>query len=445
MKNNKKVIAAIIFVSFAISIAYSFYFQIAPAVDAAAYDRIAGNLVQGNGYKEDAGLPYDKDLAILRVGPGYQFFLSAVYYIFGRNLQIVWILNAFLHAFSALFVYFLSREIFKNHWNEFLGTTAAVFIGFSPDLITMSGMLMTETLGVFLIAVASFIFFKYINSAGKPVYLVILFSAVFGFAIMTRTPAVLLALPVLCYFFINKQWRNILVFGVVLIALFSPWVVRNYGIYNAFIPTNYAFGYDLLVGNHPGASGELEPYQPAERYIEDYDRVEGNDLALRDAVYFITAHPLEFLKITFYRISIYFSLVRPTGFWFHLEGLSRALTLGASALYALLLFGFGFRGIFRVKTLDYEDKNRARILFWMLAMMPLAVIGILVETRYRFLSYPFFAVFAAFGLSAAAGLRNELRFNFGPFLAVWGFLFANAAYDAFRNMDRIVERFKELL
>ena len=440
MKNNK-IIFWILLISFAASLAYSFYFQITPAVDAAAYDRIAWNLVQGNGYRENAALPYQEDIAILRVGPGYQFFLASIYFVFGHYAQAVWIINAVLHALAALLVYLLSREVFKDEWSELLGLFSALFIGFSPDLITMSGMLMTETLSVFLIGLSAYLFFKYANSASQPIYLNIVLALVFGSAVLVRTPAALMSLPIFYYFFSKKQLKQFIIFTAVLAAVFTPWSIRNYKIYNAFIPTNYAFGYDLLVGNHPGATGELEPYGPAEGYIENYGRVEGNGLALRDAVNFITTHPLEFIKITFYRISIYFSFARPTGFWFHLEGLSRALTLALSAVYSALLFSFGFWGIYKIRGLSEEEKKRAKRLFWLTLMMPLAVIFIIVETRYRFLVYPLLAAFAGFGLADLFKSKP----GFGSLFAIWGVLLLNSAIDGLRNWDRVAERLREFL
>ena len=444
MKNNK-IIFWIVLLSFAASLSYSFYFQIAPAVDAAAYDNIAWNLVRGNGYKENAAFSYEKDIAILRVGPGYQFFLAAIYFVFGHSYQVVWGLNAVLHALAALLVFLLSREAFKDSFNHRLGIIASVLVGFSPDLITMSGMLMTETLTIFLIALSAYLFFKYINSDTKPVYSVVLLAFVFGLAVLVRTPAVLMAVPFLYYFFANRESKRALLFVGIAAVLLLPWTARNYRVYQVFIPTTYVFGYDLLTGNHPGATGELEQYPSAERYIEEFGVIKGNQFALYDAMDFIMANPVEFVKITLRRISIYFSIARPTGFWFHLEGLSRAFTLLASSLYSLVLFGFGFWGIFRIKSLAGGNKARAKTLFWLALMMPIGVVGIIAETRYRFPVYPLLAVFAALGLWDIMERKSELRSNAAAFLLVWGIFLANSAFDAFSNWGRIADRVKELL
>jgi len=447
-KKTSAILTAIILASLAASLSYSFYFKIRPAVDAAAYDRIAWNLVQGNGYKENSSLSYDEDIAILRVGPGYQFFLAGIYFVFGRSYEVAWVINALLHALTALLAYFLSKEIFRENWNRVLGFASAAFTGFSPDLITMSGMLMTETLAVFLVILLVYLFFKHINSPDRLTYLIPM-ALVFGFAVLTRTPSALLVLPIFYYFFTcpehgrggKKQWVRFFIFIAVLTAVFTPWTVRNYKIYNAFIPTTGVLGYDLLVGNHPGASGELEPYEPAERYVYEYGRTEGNKLALKEVLSFIFFNPLEFLKITLKRISIYFSISRPTGFWFHLEGADRAVTLVFSAIYSALIFGLGFWGVYKIKFLSNPDKEGAKLLFWLTLMAPLAVIFIIVETRYRFLIYPLLAVFAGFGLSDLFKKKLEFR----PALAIWGVLLLNGAIDGLRNLDRVAEKLKELL
>ncbi|MBI5045986.1 MAG: glycosyltransferase family 39 protein, partial [Candidatus Niyogibacteria bacterium] len=322
-KMEVKILAGIILAAFILSLGYSFYFRITPAVDAAAYDRIAWNLVQGNGYKERAELSYEKDLAIMRVGPGYELFLAAIYFLFGRHYEAAWIINALLHALSALLVFLIAKEIFKEAGGFFIGAVASAFIAFSPDLITMSGMLMTETLGVFLITLSIYLFWRYVNGVAKSAGLLFFTALVFGFAVMVRTPAALLFLPFAYYFIRENNWKHFLIFTVILILLFMPWIVRNYYVYRAFIPTNLAFGYDLLAGNHPGATGELEPYAVNDEFMS-HGRIEGNKMALKAALGFILANPAEFSRITLDRISIYFSFARPTGFWFHLHGFAKA-------------------------------------------------------------------------------------------------------------------------
>ncbi|MBI3046093.1 MAG: glycosyltransferase family 39 protein [Candidatus Harrisonbacteria bacterium] len=440
--NRKQEIWLLIFLVaiFFISLSYSFYFQISPAVDAGAYDNIAWNIVLGNGYRETLDTTIQQDNSIIRIGPGYEIFLALIYYIFGHNYEAVWIIQALLSALSALLIFLITKEIFQTRWNYFIGLTAAVLIGFSPDLITMQGMLMTETLGIFLIILTSYLFCRYYNAAEKSPVLALWLGLAVGSAALVRTPAAFLFFPIAVYFLTAKNWKHLFLAGIAILALFLPWIARNYQIYGVFAPTNAAAGFNLLTGNHPGASGEQGDFSVLDRYPSGLNGVQVNKLATNDAIKFILSNPWEFLKLTIYRISIYFSFARPTGFWFHLSGWSKAVTLTSSAVYSVLLFILGFWGIWQIRNLEAKEKTLAKIFLAMLVMMPLAVVGIIIETRYRMLAYPFFAVFAGYGLSEFLAKRISWK----PALYLALLLLTNAVFDILRNWERIIERIRDL-
>ena len=111
---ENKILILILLFSFLVSLAYSFYFQIKPAVDARAYDVIAQNIVAGNGYREDPGGDIAQDNAITRVGPLYEFTLAGIYKIFGHQYGPVWIFQALLHALSAWLIYLTAMLIFAE-------------------------------------------------------------------------------------------------------------------------------------------------------------------------------------------------------------------------------------------------------------------------------------------------------------------------------------------
>ncbi len=446
-KDKKNILAFFLSAVFLVSIFYSFYFRISPSADARAYDSIAWNIVQGNGYLEVAGVAPERDNSIIRVGPGYEFFLAAIYYFFGRNHEAVWAFQALLMVLSAYLVFLTTKEVFRTRWNFLIGITAAALIGFSPDLITMQGMLMTETLGIFLIILSGYLFCKYYNDTEKSWIKALLLGLAVGSAALVRTPAAFLFFPIAVYFLMLKNWKHLLVSTAAILALFSPWVIRNYQIYGVFMPTNAAAGFNLLTGNHPGASGEQGDFDVLSLYSPDLDGFQVNKLATDDAVKFILANPLEFLKITFYRTSIYFSFARPTGFWFHLSGWNKILTLASSAIYSVLLFVLGFFGIWQIRKIATEERELAKFFLAMLVMMPLAIIGIIIETRYRMLVYPFFAVFAGYGLSELLARRlpaGQAGISWKPALYLAALLILNTGFDILRNFDRILSKIHEL-
>ena len=87
-----------------------------------------------------------------------------------------------------------------------------------------------------------------------------------------------------------------------------------------------------------------------------------------------------------------------------------------------------------------REKTLAKIFLAMLIMMPLAVVGIIVETRYRMLVYPFLAVFAGYGLSVFWQKKLEWQ----PALIITFLLGANTFFDVSRNLGRIFERIQDL-
>lgn len=432
LKNNRVIIVLSI-AAFAASFAYSLYFRITPLVDARAYDNIGWNLAQGNGYREFLDGPIENDNSIIRVGPGYEFFLAAIYWLFGHHYWIIWFLQALMHACSVFLIYLIARNIFKEEF-YYTALTASFLIGFSPDLITMSAMLMTETVAIFLGTLSAYLFFRYFDS--KSLFILALLSLVLGTAIMVRTPLAFLGIPIGVYLLLYKRWLHALILVAIIVCMFIPWILRNNNVYHEFIPTNAAAGYNLIVGNHVGASGEQEPYPKLDEYVKQYGYIASNDMAVAEAKQFIFAHPFEYIKLTLLRVSVYFSFARPTGFWFHLSGISKVITLILSAIYSVILFTLGFLGISKIKHLQQESRIKSWLLLAMFIAMPLAIVGIIVETRYRFLSYPFLALFAGYGTRE---LQKEKSCRI-CFVVIFFLLFSNSVFDILRNFSRIIER-----
>lgn len=440
-RNKNLYLAALLLFAFFLSLTYSLYFKIKPSVDARAYDLIAQNIVSRSGYRESLSVPTLEDNSILRVGPGYEFFLAIIFFIFGHHYIAVWTIQAILHVLTAFLVFVMVRKIFSEYEKQdVIGFVSALFIGLSPDLITMSGMLMAETLGVFLVALTLFMFFKSLDGE-KILYLRTFITGVaFGMVALVRTPAMLLFLPIAVYFLIKNKIKHLVIFSITVLLVFSPWIIRNYVVYQTFIPTNLAYGIDLAAGNHPGASGELEPYFRNDELIAQYGKIIGTRQLTKEAALFIFNNPGEFLKITANRVSIYFSFARPTGFWFHLSGISQTVTLAFSSIYSALLFIFGFLGIWFYLDNSASYGGKALWLLYMTIMMPLAVIFIMVETRYRFLIYPPLSIFAGIGVSALFNGLVSRR----SLLIILALLFSNTALDILKNIDRILSRINSL-
>lgn len=445
-KHERKFLAGIIILAFLISAAYSLFYRIQPSVDAGAYDLIAQNLVSGEGYRLETDVPLEKDRVIIRVGPGYEFFLAAIYAIFGRHLWIVWLFQAAFHAISAWLVFVIAKLVFKESWHSLMGIGAAALFAFHPDLIIASSMLLTENLGIFIMLITVYNAFSYFErgSAVKAVLLGLLL----GLLVLVRANLGILLIPFLLIFYFKKQFLHLLIFLLLFAAVLTPWTIRNYSIYHSFIPTAVVSGNNFLAGNHPRASGELDDlrYEFVVKY-KSYDLITADKQMFRDTLSYIIQNPAHFAKLTIYRISTYFSFLRPTGWWPYLQGWEKLVTLLASAAYSVALFTLGIAGfLLMLRTYlknspGLEAQNRFAVFLILFLGIPLAVVFITVETRYRYPVYPILAMFSGYVIYAMAQRwKSILKFVQISFL----FLTLNAAFDFARNFSRILEKIRGL-
>ncbi len=394
---RKHLLAIILVLSFLASVFYSFVYQIRPVIDAQAYDKIAVNLLAGNGFKEEATKSYEFDYAIVRAGPAYEFFLAGIYVVFGHYYEMVWILQALLHTISVYLIFLSCREIFKEK-GDIIGLIAAALFGLHPDLIEISAMLMTETLYLFLLVLIIWLFIKLYQKPERTCYSVFL-SFVIGLTILSRPPIILFVPIIFVFYILNKKYKQCALFSLVFILTLLPWVIRNYLIYHQFILTTLIGEYNLWVGNTLLANGGQISggYNPLTTYVDIYSFFSLKQKASQEFFLFITNYPLVFIKLCFLRIIRYFSLIRPMGFWFYQTGLSQLLFVASSAVSIIILFVSGFSGMI----LSLLEKNKPmRYLIAFAVTSPLVLIPTVVQSRYRFQIYPFLAIFGGYVLVA---------------------------------------------
>lgn len=392
IKNNK-IIIAIVLLSFFIPLIYSFVHRIRPAVDAVAYDNIAVNLIEGHGFKEDASKSYEFDTAVLRAGPGYEFFLAFLYKFFGHSYEIVWVVQALLHALTALVLFFIARDLFPVQGHA-IGLWAAAIFGFHPDLIEIAAMLLTETLYLFLTVLVIWFFVKLYQKQNKIIYSIFL-STIMGVAILSRPP-ILLFVPVILFYYIwNRQFKAGIIFLLCLTAALTPWAVRNYLIFHQFILTTLIGECNLWLGNTLTANGGQISggYNPVDAYTGVNGFFSFKQQASLEFKFFILNYPLIFIKLCLIRFIRYFSLIRPMGFWFYQFGTQQMLFVFSSVVSIIFLFISGFSGMVA------SFKNKKEIFYYFVALAsisPLILIPTVVQSRYRFQIYPFLAILGGY-------------------------------------------------
>lgn len=400
--DNNKIIIMILLGSFLVSIFYSFHFRIEPRVDAKAYDIIALNVINGNGYHENLDRDIAYDIAVVRVGPLYEYFLAGIYKVFGHHYGAVWIAQALLHTLTALLVYLTTLLIFTgNEKKKKIGLWAGAIIGFYPDLIEISAMLLTETLYLFFVCLMIYVFFLYFQKTGNRTAVFLGLSS--GLATLARPP-VLFLIPIIFFFFYKKKlWFQGFLFLLALIIVFIPWTARNYTVYNKVMPFGAGGSFNFWIGNYHGGNGEQEPSSGQFTFLSSHKISELQGESMDQFKNFLIDHPAEFVKLTFLRANKYFSVIRPMGFWFYQYGIGRLLMILSSALASVFLFIFSLAGIIRA----FKEKNAAlKYLLAFTIATPLIIFITVVETRYRLQIYPLLAIFAGYFLVSLGGAKK---------------------------------------
>ena len=388
---------------------YALWHQIPPSVDARVYDTIAMHIVEGYGYRESLDVPLTHDFSIVRAGPAYEYFLAGIFLVFGHSYPAVWAVQALLHGATALLLFFIARALIADRkTGERMGFFAAFLFGISPDLIEISAMLLTETLYLFLVTLAIGAIVSVMQSPPRLAWSAAA-GAVIGIAALSRPPVVLF-LPILCmWFFIRRLHRPMIFCVLAAVLVLTPWTIRNYRIFHEIVPTTMIGAYNIWLGNMPGSAGGQfnSADNPLVQFGQEHGFTSLNQKARLEFFHFVKNNPSEFVSLSAMRTVRYFSLIRPMGFWFYQDGLPLLAFVAASGIWIAVIFIAGIAGFL----LSWKDRRNDvfRWLALLAATAPVPLLLTVVQSRYRFQIYPFFALFAAYLLSVYKDRPRETR------------------------------------
>ncbi len=231
---------------------------------------IARHVVNGDGYIWPA---YDAPTA--RRGPTVVLFFAAVIWLFGDHEWTIFGVQCLVDVSTAILLYILALQIF-NHRRIAL-VAAFLFAGYGSGLVyTMRAW--SEPLFTFLLVAFSLYLLSVLRQPA--LWRTALCGLFLGVVVLARPvmqfyPAVLL---VFFIYFWGRAWRQIASHIFVLcaaLALFlSPWAIRNYLVFNAFIPTS----------SHRGDPFHQSNYMLGESNYFRYRNVEVQWLALRQTL-----------------------------------------------------------------------------------------------------------------------------------------------------------------
>ena len=221
--------------------------------DAAQYILIAKNIALGNGFNM---LP-DSNLLASRA-PLFPFILAGVFKFFGQGYWPARIFQVCMSSLVPVITYLIGKEVASKR----AAMISACISIFYPFYVFYSAYVLTETLFVFLYCLSLLYLIRFIKTGS---YRDSCLAGVFlGLSALTRPIALGFGLVfVICYFFIQGRRFNpaprfsgtgLKGMAMILAAMFFiilPWTIRNYIVFEKFVPITTEAGRAFYSGNNP--------------------------------------------------------------------------------------------------------------------------------------------------------------------------------------------------
>jgi 4-amino-4-deoxy-L-arabinose transferase-like glycosyltransferase len=350
--------------------------------DSRVYHKLALNIIAGFGFGGPIK-PY-----VYRP-PLYSGLLALVYTAFGPHTVAAIILQAVLSAATCYFVYRIALTL----WGRRVAMVAAGLWAICPDIIIFSNLVLTETLYMFLAAVVLWLLVRFrdnwwgIISAG----------AFLGLLSLTRGAALaFVPLVIVWMLFVRRMdYKKVLAFSAVFLAVITPWLIRNYRITGEFQLIDCNSGVNIYLGNHYKGKGEYYPIPKSENPFvgKQLNPWEKNKTAYGLAARNAYEHPIGTLKIIGLKAAY---VIFPSGEKLYLKkGIAtpRLLWILLSALFfEVIAFGVALH-------LAKKGKSGNTDLLWLYIGSVVAVmIIVFFGERFRMTTYPAAIPIAAAGL-----------------------------------------------
>lgn len=253
------------------------------------YGDILINILSGNGYS----LAYTIDnfayaYPSAYMMPGYVFFLFPFFFItdlITRNMLIV-----SFQTFINIMVILISYKFALNYFTERTAIINVIILSFLPEFVYASQMF-NPTIFYHLGVILVFYYLQKKDSVekNKSDFIIGLISA--GL-IYFRGEFLLFIIFVICVKLLYREVKSaVIIFSVVILCI-SPWQIRNYYLFNDFVPLTTSSGLNFYRGHNPYSIGDWGDKKIFEQLI----KFKGNDKyeIEMNGVYF--NHALESVK-----------------------------------------------------------------------------------------------------------------------------------------------------
>ncbi len=352
---------------------------------------LANTLLHGQGYSSPFGVPTGPTAFI---APGYPTLIAGVFLVFGSDTFASALAIMLLHILISLVTIALMMHIAAEMLDRSTATLAGAFWAVSPPLLFIPLIFWESSVSECALVGIIALVLRYRQAPTTAHW--ILLGTLCGVIALINPALVfsLLAMMGWLAFQTRRISRTAPLIGLLALALvYSPWPIRNAVRFHAFIPLRSTVGFEMWMGNRPGATGRLdESVFPMFNKQELASYVAKGEVAYTrgksdQASAYIRANPGVFFKLTLRRIY---------RFWSGTGNKDSNITYG---IHGLLTTVFGFAGLFLI----YRNRSRAFAVL-MASKLPLLLFPVPyyithAEFRYRLNIDPILTILAAYAVT----------------------------------------------
>ena len=384
----------------------------------AEYGIVAKNIVAGKGFVGGGWLGPEMPTALNT--PVYPLFLAAWLWV-GVPLPFlgVELCQALL---SALLIYLTGR--IASHWiDTTTGLLSGLMVTFYPPLIYFCKQISPAIFTTFFTIFSLFVLLHFFQ---RPTWRRAIFlGVVWGISCLVE-PILLYGLPGAAFLIGINQGDRIKIIQKLAVTLLIgllvllPWTIRNYLVFQQVVLLKTSFDLNFWLGNNPHATGFLytasgEPMQntlPAStlEYLSSLNEAERYAVLRYEALQWIAANPLQFLKLTMMRI-VYLWVISPTYLITDQNIVEPRYFYMFRSIIQIVLLLLAFLG----SVLVYRKYRQFFVLsvWWIVAFTAPYAISVAGNTRYRLPVEPILLVLAGVCVSKLIEVSQQKRASAG--------------------------------
>lgn len=350
-------------------------------------DLLARSLLNGRGLASPFGGSTGPTAFI---APAYPVLVAGIFRVFGVATSASAGVIMGLQIAASLATIWLLMALARRCFDERAALVAGLFWAMSPPLLFVPTIFWETSFSICLLM--GLLALAVVVRAHPTVGLAVALGGCCGLCALVNPALLLSALAIVvaaCWR--GTRGRNLLLAAGAFALVFCAWPIRNAMVFHAFVPLRTTVGFELWMGNHPGATGYLdESLFPMFNSHELNLYREQGEIAYTNgktslAVRWIEAHPGTFAALSAHRI------VR---FWTGTGTRGGSLFFGLHAVMSTVL---GFCGL----TLLVIRRRRwlALLLSLPLVLFPLPYSMTHAEFRYRLVIDPVLTLLGAYAVT----------------------------------------------